>query len=72
MQYQYLLSRKFLLCLATLLITSLLVYIGSINEVVYGSIITVTVGAYIAGNVLQKTGLQVSTTPATTKKEGTP
>lgn len=49
-----LLSRKFVLSMCTLLITSTLCYLGSISDGVYSTVIIATVGAYITGNVLQK------------------
>jgi|OpeIllAssembly_1097287.scaffolds.fasta_scaffold00017_22 hypothetical protein len=47
-------SRKFLLCLATLLSVTLLVWFAKIGDGVYSAVLIATVGAYIAGNVTQK------------------
>ena len=49
-----LLSRKFILAMSTLVISSALCYLGSISDGVFSAVIIATVGAYIAGNVLQK------------------
>ena len=40
--------------MSTLVISSALCYLGSISDGVFSAVIIATVGAYIAGNVLQK------------------
>lgn len=47
-------SRKFILAVVTVVVSSGLVYVGAIADVVYATIVSTTVGAYIAGNVTQK------------------
>lgn len=47
-------SRKFILAMFTVGISSLLLKLGSLTDVVYGGIIGTVVAAYIAGNVSQK------------------
>jgi hypothetical protein len=47
-------SRKFLLALLTLVSASLLCWYGHIADGVYSAVVIATVGAYIAGNVMQK------------------
>lgn len=49
-----LLSRKFLLALATLLIASWLLALGMVTALIWRDVVIATVGAYIAGNVVQK------------------
>lgn len=49
-----LLSRKFILAVLALLSTTLLVWFGHISDGVYSAVVIATVGAYIAGNVVQK------------------
>lgn len=48
-------SRKFLLALLTLVSATCLVYAGHIADGVYSAVVIAAVGAYIAGNVAQKT-----------------
>lgn len=48
------LSRKFLLCVATLASATWLVYAGHIADGVYSAVVIATVGAYVAANVGQK------------------
>lgn len=48
-------SRKFLLCLLSLATGIVLVSIGKISDNVFATILLGTVGAYITGNVVQKT-----------------
>lgn len=47
-------GRRFLLALSTNLITAILVLAGKVGDAVYATVIIATVGAYIAGNTLQK------------------
>ena len=47
-------SRKFLLALATLLIASGLLALGMVTALIWRDVVIATVGAYIAGNVVQK------------------
>lgn len=47
-------SRKFLLSAATLATTTWLCAAGHIADGVYSAVVIATVGAYIAGNVMQK------------------
>lgn len=47
-------SRKFLLALLTLASATALVWFGRISDGVYSAVVIATVGAYIAGNVVQK------------------
>lgn len=49
-----LLSRKFILAFFTLLSCTLLVWSDSISDGVYSAVVIATVGAYITGNVIQK------------------
>lgn len=49
-----LLSRKFLLCLLTLMCSTYLVINSNITDQVYSTIILATVAVYVAGNVTQK------------------
>jgi hypothetical protein len=49
-----LVSRKFLLASATLLLASVLVWFGHIEALLWRDVVIATVGAYIAGNVTQK------------------
>jgi hypothetical protein len=44
-------GRSFLLCVGCGLITSLLVYVGKIEGIIYRDVILGTVGAYIVGTV---------------------
>ena len=46
-------SRKFILALLSLLITSVLVYLDKISDGVYSTVIIATIGAYLTANVLQ-------------------
>jgi hypothetical protein len=47
-------GRRFLLALSTNLITAVLVLAGKLGDTVYATVIIATVGAYIAGNTVQK------------------
>ena len=47
-------SRKFILAVLSLLASTGLCWFGHIADGVYATVVTATVGAYIAGNVLQK------------------
>lgn len=47
-------SRKFILAMATLGVTSWLCAAGHVHEGVYSAVVIATVGAYIGGNVFQK------------------
>ncbi len=47
-------SRKFILAVLSLLASTGLCWFGHIADGVYATVLTATVGAYIAGNVLQK------------------
>ena len=47
-------GRRFLLALSTNLITAVLVLADKVSDTVYATVIIATVGAYIAGNTLQK------------------
>ena len=47
-------GRRFLLALSTNLITAILVLADKVGDAVYATVIIATVGAYIAGNTLQK------------------
>ena len=49
-----LLSRKFLLSVFALLSATLLTWFGHIDDGVYSAAVIATVGAYIAGDVMQK------------------
>jgi hypothetical protein len=49
-----LLSRKFLLAIGVLASATFLVFDGKIADGVYSAVVIATVGAYIAGNVMQK------------------
>ena len=57
--YAALLSRKFLLSLLTLVSNHYLVSRGYIADGVYSAVMIATVGAYIAGNVVQKATAKV-------------
>lgn len=48
-------SRKFILAMATLGVTAWLCAAGHIHEGVFSAVVIAAVGAYIAGNVAQKT-----------------
>lgn len=47
-------GRKFVLALLSLASATILVWAGHIADGVYSAVMAVTVGAYIAGNVIQK------------------
>ncbi len=47
-------GRKFILALLSLASATGLVWAGHIADGVYSAVVAVTVGAYIAGNVIQK------------------
>ena len=47
-------SRKFVLALLSLLITSVLVSLKLIADGVFATVVVATVGAYLTANVLQK------------------
>ena len=47
-------GRRFLLALSTNLITAVLVLAGKVGDAAYATVIIATVGAYIAGNTVQK------------------
>lgn len=47
-------SRKFLLCCASLVSATALVWLGHISDGVYSAVVIATVGAYVAANVGQK------------------
>ena len=47
-------SRKFLIALLTLVSATALCWFGHIADGVYSAVVIATVGAYIAGNVMQK------------------
>ena len=49
-----LLSRKFILCMAALATSSVLVWHGKISDQVFSTVLLATVGAYVVGNVTQK------------------
>ena len=53
------LSRKFILSMAAILTTSGLCVFGYIDEGVYSAVVIATVGAYITGNVIQKSTARV-------------
>lgn len=48
------LSRKFLLAIATMLGASVLVWLGHISDGVYSAVIIADLGGYFAANVTQK------------------
>lgn len=50
----HLTSRKFILAVLALVSATGLCWLGHIADGVYATVVTATVGAYIAGNVLQK------------------
>jgi len=47
-------GRRFLLTVGCGIATSILCWYGKINDVAYSAVIIATVGAYITGNVVQK------------------
>lgn len=47
-------SRKFILALLTLVVSTGLLYVGSIDAEVWKTVVLGTVGVYILGNVAQK------------------
>lgn len=47
-------GRRFLLTVGCGLATTILVWYGKISDEVYATVIIATVGAYIAGNTMQK------------------
>lgn len=51
---RFLTSRKFIMTVFALLSANLLVWLGHISDGVYSAVVIATVGAYIAGNVAQK------------------
>lgn len=46
-------SRKFILSILTLLLASLLLYLGSLTPDAYAALVGTTIAAYTAGNVTQ-------------------
>jgi hypothetical protein len=48
-------GRRFLLCLGSGVITSLLTWVGKIDGSIYATVILGTIGVYVAGNTYQKT-----------------
>jgi hypothetical protein len=60
-------GRKFVLAVLCLASATALVWAGHIADGVYSAVVIATVGAYIAGNVIQKR--QPTTTPPTTTPE---
>lgn len=57
---QRLLSRKFLLAMASVLSCSLLVWFGKINDGVYSAVMLATLAAYLSANVMQKQAEKVA------------
>jgi hypothetical protein len=57
--YQRLLSRKFLAAIVSIISSTILVSQGHIADSVYSVVMVSTVGAYIAGNVIQKSKEEV-------------
>lgn len=53
-------GRKFILCVVTELLTAGLLWFGKLDQGGYTTVTLAIIGAYIAGNVMQK----VQTTPA--------
>lgn len=47
-------SRKFILSLFAMVSATALVYFSKISDGVYSTVMVATIGAYIAGNVMQK------------------
>lgn len=47
-------SRKFILAFVTLIVSTGLLYLGSIDAEVWKAVVLGTVGVYIVGNVAQK------------------
>jgi hypothetical protein len=52
--FEYVGGRRYLLCCATLLVTTVLVVMSKVSGEVYATVVLGTVGAYIAGNVAQR------------------
>ena len=55
-------SRKFLLAVATMLVSSGLLSLDMITALIWRDVVIATVGAYIAGNVAQKATSKESAT----------
>ena len=47
-------SRKFLLCLLTILLASALLYVGSLTATIWGAAVGTALTVYCAANVAQK------------------
>ena len=58
-------GRKFVLAVLSLSSATALVWAGHIADGIYSAVMAVTVGAYIAGNVIQKHQPTAATTPGT-------
>jgi hypothetical protein len=53
-----LVSKKFIVAVLSILVTSCLMHLGKITDGVYSTIMVCTVGAYLAANVAQKRELK--------------
>jgi len=51
-------GRKFLLSFLSLVSATALTYFGNISDGVYSAVVIATIGAYITGNVAQKSALK--------------
>ncbi len=60
-------GRKFVLAVLSLASATALVWTGHIADGVYSAVVISTVGAYIAGNVIQKRQPTATTTPEAPK-----